>query len=681
LHRRGHTFDYVNLPHLEHELFRTKLSSPDLKLVALTSTLYTEPQPLTALVSFVRSHNREVPIVIGGPYVAGQARALSPEIFEEQLRYLGADFYIISAEGEHALGDLLTAVKENSSYEHINNLAFYRDRDLVFTKKETEYNVLAENLVDYSLFPREAFGQFVTTRTAKSCPFHCSFCGFPERAGDYTYLKVEDVEKELDAIADIGGVTTLTIIDDTFNVPKNRFKDLLRMMIRRKHGFRWNSFFRCDHADDETIDLMAEAGCEGVILGVESGSEAILRMMNKTVKREQYARSIPRLESSGIACYASLIVGFPGETAETVNETIDLIETARPSYFRAQLWYCDPITPIYRQREQHGLVGEGFQWSHRTMNVDEACDHIDRMFLCVNNSIWQPQAGFEFWSTFYLQRQGMSLEQVKAFISSFDAAIKEKLLRPHSGRSLSPARIRDLTRLGHINGQTDFHLEAPTLSGADYCAAEQYWLELVRAREQDQRTGDIAKQELSFSSASAGMAPDKPDEIVAALAATVAALHGGRWLLLLIQDGEERELLPLAIQVEPEISLNKLAAQVATARREARRHRLFGLPILRSKRLFRQLGRSLPRFDAAVVEDDNAWQQTMEDCSGLRDEVDLVLIADANNELRISTALGAATAHRLANAMRATLGERPHPGVMDLAADAEPTFDFQQFEV
>src|SRR5262249_47072636 len=152
------------------------------------------------------------------------------------------------------------------------------------------------------------------------------------------YLSVADVERELDKLAALGTVTTLTFIDDTFNVPKRRFKELLRMMIRNRYDFKWNSFYRADHGDEQAIALMAETGCEGVFLGVESGSDTMLKAMNKTARRKDYLKAIPLLQQHGISCYASLIIGYPGETRETVDETIDLIERAAPDYFRAQLW-------------------------------------------------------------------------------------------------------------------------------------------------------------------------------------------------------------------------------------------------------------------------------------------------------------------------------------------------------
>src|SRR5438876_212732 len=80
---------------------------------------------------------------------------------------------------------LLGALKSGRSLSDVPNLA-YRDGDrLVFTNTVVERNALEQNMVDYSLFPRDSIGKFVSTRTAKSCPFACSFCNFPEQAGDY----------------------------------------------------------------------------------------------------------------------------------------------------------------------------------------------------------------------------------------------------------------------------------------------------------------------------------------------------------------------------------------------------------------------------------------------------------------------------------------------------------------
>src|SRR6185503_2019306 len=105
----------------------------------------------------------------------------------------------------------------------------------------------------------------------------------------------------------------------------------------------------------------------------------------------------------------------------------DLIETARPHTYRAQLWYCDPVTPIWRERERYAIRGAAFNWSHATMDHRTAADLVDRMFLCVENSTWLPQHSFEQWSVLYLERHGMARERIFAYIRAFNALIKQRL--------------------------------------------------------------------------------------------------------------------------------------------------------------------------------------------------------------------------------------------------------------
>jgi anaerobic magnesium-protoporphyrin IX monomethyl ester cyclase len=443
LDRRGYTFDYVSLPHFEKEKLREKLVHGNPLTIAITTTLYVAPHPILDLVSFIRQYNRKAKIVIGGPYISGQATALDWKALNDHFKYLGGDIYVINSEGEHALTEIIDCLKSGGDLDKIDNIAYRQGREFVRTRSTSESNPLEENMVEWSLFPSDELGEFVTLRTAKSCPFSCSFCGFPQRAGAYRYLSVELFEKELNAINDLGTVSTLSIIDDTFNVPKPRFKELMRMMIRNKYDFKWNCYYRSDHGDDEAIELMGKAGCEGVLLGVESGSDQILKNMNKSARRKDYLRAIPLLQAAGVSCYASLIIGFPGDTEETVEESLALVEEAKPDYFRTQLWYCDPITPIFQQKEEYGIQGEGFHWRHDTMDVDTACDLIDHSFRSVKNAVWMPQYGFEQWSTFYLKRKGMTMEQVKTAVRCWNDMVKEKLDDPER-KSVSPGLIEAL---------------------------------------------------------------------------------------------------------------------------------------------------------------------------------------------------------------------------------------------
>jgi radical SAM PhpK family P-methyltransferase len=444
LDRWGLSFDYVNLFHLEQDALSAKLARGGVASVAITTTLYVSPHPILEIVEFVRARNRDIPIIVGGPYVSNQVKGLDSDDFVYLLEALGADIYVVGREGELTLSRVVQALRDHTPLDKIPNLAFRRDGEIVQTGEEVESNSLPENLVDYRLFAAD-INDFVTTRTAKSCPFSCAFCGFPQRAGKYTYMPVSDVQRELDAIAELSQVSTITFIDDTFNVPKRRFRKMLQMMIERGYGFRWNSFYRSDHGDPATIELMAAAGCEGVFLGVESGSDEMLVAMNKASRRADYLEALEMFRRVGISTYASLIVGFPGETDDTAAQTKSFLEEGRPDFFRAQLWYCDPVTPIFERRHELGIEGEGFTWSHATMDTRRACEHIDRLFLEVENSIWLPQFGFEQWSTFYLQRRGMSLPQIKRFLIAFNTLVAEQAIL-HDGPAREAELLDELAR-------------------------------------------------------------------------------------------------------------------------------------------------------------------------------------------------------------------------------------------
>ncbi|MCC6554023.1 MAG: PhpK family radical SAM P-methyltransferase [Polyangiaceae bacterium] len=450
LWRRGFSYDYINVFQQERDAFREKLLAGNIRAIAVTTTLYVSPQPILEVIEFIRAHDPDVTIVVGGPYISNLPRMADEGGLEDLLSYLGADVYVISQEGETELVQVLTALRAGASLAGVPNIAYREGDDFVVTKGVVPGNDLEDNMVNYRLFAERHAGELLLLRTAKSCPFTCAFCGFPERAGEYRYLDVAHVEAELDAVRELGGITTLTFIDDTFNVPKGRFKDLMRMMIRNRYGFRWNCFYRSDNGDDETIALMAEAGCEGVFLGVESGSDSMLERMDKTSRQRHYMKAIPAFRRAGIATYTSLIIGFPGETDRTVRETIDFVEEARPDYWRAQLWYADPVTPVWKQREAYRIKGSGFEWSHATMDSQTACDIIDDMFLNVRGSTWLPQWGFELWSTFYLQRKGMSRGRLLEFMGAFNAAVKHKL-RTGQRELTDPALIAELSRACHFD--------------------------------------------------------------------------------------------------------------------------------------------------------------------------------------------------------------------------------------
>lgn len=416
LHRKGFVTQTINLFQYEKELLISYLDQNPL-CVAITTTLYVVNLPVTEMVQFIREHNPNVKIVVGGPLVANHARNYQGLALQAALDDMGADIYVIEGQGEETLSRIVECLKTDGDISEVPNIAFVKNGRLQKTRVLPENNSLDENYIDWRSVPAKGLGSTIQTRTARSCAFNCSFCNYPKRAGKLTVADVATVERELNSMRELGNVRNVVFIDDTFNVPLPRFKDICRMMIKNDYNFNWFSYFRCSNSDEEAIDLMARSGCKGVFLGIESGSPTILRNMNKAATIEKYLDGIKMLHQHDILTFGSFIIGFPGETDETVNETADFLREAKPDYYRAQIWYCEPGTPIDEQRLKYDINGEGFVWTHSTMDSLTAMDHIDRLFLEITESIWLPQWSFDFWIIPYLVGKGITIDRFRTFMA------------------------------------------------------------------------------------------------------------------------------------------------------------------------------------------------------------------------------------------------------------------------
>jgi anaerobic magnesium-protoporphyrin IX monomethyl ester cyclase len=234
-------------------------------------------------------------------------------------------------------------------------------------------------------------------------------------AGALTLTGIDRVEAELRQL-ESAGVQNVVFIDDTFNVPLPRFKDLCRMMIRNRFSFSWFSYFRCSNSDDEAFALMKESGCAGVFLGIESADPGVLGHMNKAASPERYRYGIRKLKEYDVATFASLIIGFPGETIDSVSRTRDFVEEAGPTFYRAELYFHDPKTPIQQKAEALRIRGRGYGWRHASMDWMEACDHVDDLYRSIKNSIVLPLYMFDFWSLPYLRGQGVAMPTLVEFL-------------------------------------------------------------------------------------------------------------------------------------------------------------------------------------------------------------------------------------------------------------------------
>ncbi|WP_327582093.1 PhpK family radical SAM P-methyltransferase [Nonomuraea sp. NBC_00507] len=415
LRRRGLRAEPVSLFTGERDRLAALLAErPD--VVAITTTFYVNILPVVPVVEYIRQMSPTSHIVVGGPLIDNLCQSGVNGAVQDFFFAMGADSYIQESQGEHSLGQLCQAVRAGGDLSGVDNLIHCPEDTWVRTRRRPEANDLDECSIDWAGFSPDLIGPTAQLRTARSCAFKCSFCDYPTRAGALTTASVETVRKELRALAELG-VRNVVFVDDTFNVPPKRFKQLCQMMIDEDLGLRWYSYFRCSNArDEESFDLAAASGCAGVFLGIESGDSDVLANMHKLAQDSQYRTGIARLKERGVTTFASIIVGFPGETEKTVANTIDFLNETAPDLWRAQAWWANPRSPIYQQKELLGIEGEGYTWSHFSMTSSQAADLTDEMFERVTESVWLPLYDFDFWSLPYLDGKGVSVQELTGLL-------------------------------------------------------------------------------------------------------------------------------------------------------------------------------------------------------------------------------------------------------------------------
>ena len=394
------------------------------KVIGISTTLLLNPLDITELVKYCRKKSPASLIVIGGMSIWNSylANKHDPNLF----KLYRADIAVIDAKGVKTLGAIVSAVVNNNSIDEIPNLIIYKNSAPKVTPQKPETFDFGTDGICWDLVEPNLMGRLSLIRTQISCPFACSFCSYPTSQGTVVKTGLDSFEQEL-KILHKRGVTYLLFIDDTFNVPPERFKEMLQIL--KRFAFRWYAFIRCQYLDKQQVIDMRDSGCGGAYLGIESGSNEILTLMNKRARRADYLRGVELLESAEIPTYASFIVGFPGETDNTIMDTISFIEHSGISFYNVKIFYYDHTTPIASKREAFNLTGQGMNWTHRTMNSADAFDYSENIIKTVNQVPYIPQHSGEIWEIAYFHEKGFTNNKLQMLYKTFSLMMQDDLNR------------------------------------------------------------------------------------------------------------------------------------------------------------------------------------------------------------------------------------------------------------
>jgi anaerobic magnesium-protoporphyrin IX monomethyl ester cyclase len=200
-------------------------------------------------------------------------------------------------------------------------------------------------LPDYSEMADMGGGR-VLYESVRGCPYRCEFCDYPFLMGNKTfrYKGAQRIYEDWQRMHETMGVKDIMCLDSLFTVPPKRLLEVCDLMIESglNKKMRWGCYARAnDLAKLEFAERMREAGCEYVYVGFESGSDDVLKFMNKKCAVEHNTRAVENARKIGILTFGLFISGFPGETPEMFAKTRQFLRDSPPTVVSIQPWFPD----------------------------------------------------------------------------------------------------------------------------------------------------------------------------------------------------------------------------------------------------------------------------------------------------------------------------------------------------
>ena len=340
------------------EKIKKKLEEYQPDIVGITAVTMNYPVA-SDILKYCKSVNPDFITVIGGPHVTFAA--------EETLNEAPWIDILVRGEGEQTLLDIVSGKK----LEQIDGIAFRSDGGV----KLTAERCLLENLdglptPSRHLFPLSRYhvlDSHCSLITGRGCPFNCIFCVGSKMGGRRARLRnpklvVDEMEQVLSL-----GFKEVNIEDDLFTLNHKHIHAVCDEILARGLKFNWSVFARVDTVNPEVLQKLSKAGCSWVSYGVESGNQQILDTVKKKITLEKVRESVQMGKDAGLGVLVSFILGLPGETKETMAQTVEFAQELQ-TYYGFHVLAPFPGTEVREKKEEYGIEILTNDWSKYDAN-------------------------------------------------------------------------------------------------------------------------------------------------------------------------------------------------------------------------------------------------------------------------------------------------------------------------
>lgn len=253
-------------------------------------------------------------------------------------------------------------------------------------------------------------GPFTFIVTERGCPAGCNFC--IKHVSYQGTVRLRSAEKIIDEIIVLEqlGIHNIHMYADLFTVSRDQVIALCRGILAHGLKIRWTCNSRVDYVDQEMLELMAKSGCWYISWGIESGSEEILRGVHKGITLDRVREALTLSRQAGIHNWGYFIIGLPGETEETIRQTIDFAKSLPLDIALFHIAAPHPGTPLFFDVVKHGWFRQGTRWEQVDMDKETVLDYPD---LSADQLMYWQKRAWREWAL----RPGPALTYLKMLLA------------------------------------------------------------------------------------------------------------------------------------------------------------------------------------------------------------------------------------------------------------------------
>ena len=338
---------------INYEEFKTELNKKQADIVGITSTTLTYKSALK-IIKIVKEVWPKTITLLGGPHVTFWDKEALKECPELDI--------VVRKEGEETFLDIVGRIEEGKTYYDTLGTTC-RKKEKIIKNDDRPY---IENLDDlpfpaHHLWPLERLTKhgiiIFPIISSRGCVYWCDFCTTVRMFGRrYRMRTPKNVVDELEYLKKRFGANRFTFYDDAFTVDQDRVLAICREIKNRNLKIEWDCETRVDMVTKELLVEMKNAGCASIWFGVESGSQKVLDAMRKGISPSQIVKAFKWAKEAGLITVAGVVLGFPGETKETIEETTKFIEKLNPNDVGYYIATPYPGTPLYNKVVEEGIL-------------------------------------------------------------------------------------------------------------------------------------------------------------------------------------------------------------------------------------------------------------------------------------------------------------------------------------